>query len=192
MSKFIDIDSILRDRENYSSPADFVVTSQQCSGWYVSDRTTLNQGTSQKFPSMTYTVKLMDLVVPYSSTIILFPRLYVTFSCTNNDSRNLIFSISDRQADSTFVAIFDKIQNNDAGDETWIHYKCHMSQVMKFPMDSEYVFKVTTNGSTVLPVTDDPLPDPPNPLQQVKATFSITPYIRTNEYSNHLVNVTSI
>jgi hypothetical protein len=190
MSTFIDLASELRDREQFSNPAKFVVTESQQSSWFPNARTVraFPQQVSQRQMEAVTTVKLIHLVLPYQDDIIDTPIVYVHFHTQKYRDKSLISTISNNQPEATFVCEFDKVQNNSAGDPAWIHYKTQMAQVMRFSRRSHLYFEVTFLDGTTLNITDTVPPAAANPLVQVHATFELIPYIRDDEFSNHLVD----
>lgn len=74
---------------------------------------------------------------------------------------------------------------------TWIHYGTRMEQVMRFSRHKPLVCRIFNRDGTTIPIIDNTIPNPPNPLKQVYITMEVTPYIRDNDFSNHLINVSS-
>jgi hypothetical protein len=74
---------------------------------------------------------------------------------------------------------------------TWIHYGTRMEQVMRFSRHKPLVCRIFNRDGTTIPIIDNAIPNSPNPLKQVYITMEVTPYIRDNDFSNHLINVSS-
>lgn len=96
--------------------------------------------------------------------------------------------------DAVFVAYLDKVQGfypNSSGNifPKFATYKCNMTQTYRINQKDSLKFRVFTPDGVTLPIVDNPYPQPINPLRQVNALFSVTPYVRDDKYSNHLVSL---
>lgn len=186
MSSFINLDSIHRKRDEYPNENSYTVDDQQTKTWYRSSRTVLAtaQNPSVKPKEFATSVKLVYLSLPYTEELAEFPIVYVNFRSIEYKDIHLIQAISGTQSEAKFVCRFDKIQEDRNGDPLWIHYQCHMEQVMRFRRGDPVVFQVTTRSGSILPQQDSAPTDPPEPMKQTQATFEITPYINDGDYTN--------
>jgi len=185
MSSYIDIDSEYRDNNLYPNPAQFTITADQVDRWFKHNRITNNlPNLPFKSPyDFVHVVKLKNLVIPYSVAFSTLRRIYVDFHTHQTKTYNLINCINGMNADAKFIAFYDRIQNDSAGNPYAIHYKCNMSQVMRFQNGQPVDFILRDKDDNILSITDTtPTPDPD---VQVQATFEITPYVNSGEYDNH-------
>ena len=144
MSTFIVLDSSYRDRQQYPNPANYVVNDTQMSSWFLQGRSI------RAFPAeipnrqleFVSTIKLLHFVLPYSITLSNIPIIYVDIHTQKYKDRSLVSTISNSQPLVKFVCEFDKYQFNNAMQPVWIHYKCNMSQVMRFSRKSPLTFAV--------------------------------------------------
>ena len=188
MSNYIDLDSIWRDRIDYPNPANYQLTPSQIATWFKAARETRSAPpvpTTRALEFVT-SVRIEVLTLPYDARMLDFPRVYVDFHCSSYDDKYLINSIDGKQADARFICVLDKVQTGSTGDPLWMHYKCPMDQVLRFRRDDPVVFKVLTRDGSVIPFYIDSDPTVPiDPLKQVLATFTITPYLKDAHFSNH-------
>jgi hypothetical protein len=189
MSTFIHLDSGARDVTQYPNPASFTVNANQVSTWWQAARTV--RAYPQEIPNKQYefvtTIKIDHLVLPYTEQLQDEPIVYVQFNSTKYKDRSLIQTISNMFPTITFVAEWDKTQNDSTATPAWIHYKCNMPQAMRFSRDKPVIFEVTLRDGSTPIIVDNIPPVLPNPAVQVSATFELIPYIRDDEYSNHMV-----
>lgn len=190
MATFIDLDSTYRDRQQYPNPAEFVVGKDQLINWFRQARTVraFPQQVSQRQMEMVDTIKLIHLVVPYQADIMDVPIIFVEFTSQKYKDKSLVSTMNNNHPTIKFICEWDKVQNDSAGDPAWIHYKTNMSQVMRFSRDFPIYFKLTFTTGNVLDITDTVVPEPINPAVQIHATFEVIPYIRDDEFSNHIVD----
>lgn len=192
MATFIDLDSIFRDRENYPNPNSYELSPQQIKSWNRSARTVraFPQGPNTKPLEFVTTINIRLMTLPYSEDLAALPRVYVKFNCHTYKDINLIQTINGVHSQALFICTPDRIQTDPAqGDEpAWIHYKCTMEQTIRFKRDDTVTIEFTTRSGDVLPNTDTLEPNPADPAQQSLITFELTPYIRDNDYSNHMTS----
>ena len=193
MTEYIDIDSAYRNRDQYSNPANFVISPEQMLGWNKEERTVraFPQNPSMNPKEFVDSVKLVYLQVPYAAELSTIPRLYVTFYSLRYKNLDLIKTMAGKHREAQFICIFDKYQLDDAGNRRWINYKCDMTQVMRFNRTSEMLFQVTTRSGDILTIFDNPIDDPLDVDNQILATISVEPYIRDGDYDNHFADTTN-
>ena len=194
MASFIEIDSGLRDRELFVSPADFTIRAEQLDGWFRKARTTKAHQTHQNLKTLEFatSVELRNLITPYAAALADTPRLYVDFHCQDYNDLYLISSIDGVNRDARFVLIQDRIITSDAGVRTLISWNnIHGEQVMRFRRNSPVVIRVFTRDGVTLPIVDNALPLAPNPLAQIFLSFDIRPYIIDASYENQLLETTT-
>lgn len=190
MSSFIDVDSYWRDRATYQNPAEFDITAKQINGWVSRSRTVRAnpQNPNNQPYEFATSIEIINLTIPYTTDTAVLPRVYIDMHSELYKDIYLI-NIADRvNKDARFICTFDKIQNDNMGNPTWIHYKCGMEQVCRFGRDSPIKFRVFDRNGVTLPLTDDLPPNPPNDLAQITTTFKITPYIKDGDYRNSLTD----
>lgn len=188
MTTFIDLDSFWRDRETFPNEFDYGLTPSQVDTWFSESRTVraYPDKNENKVLEFSTTVKILYLILPYSDDLAELPKVYINFRSRNYKDIHLIHSIDGRKADIKFICVFDKIQDDRNGNPTWIHYKCCMEQAMRFKRGDEVYLTISTRDGTVLPQSDNNIPDDPNPLKQTLMTLEISPYITDTSYSNHM------
>lgn len=188
MSTFIDLDSIHRDRSNYPNPSEYMVTPDQLNGFFRTARTTRSTAVNpnHSIQEFSTSLRLVALTVPYSVALAAIPRLYVDLHSQSYNDRYLISSINGNNSDARFIAVFNRVQNDDGGNPVWIHFQPIVEQVTRFKRDDTIFFRVFTRDGNTLPNTDTLLPNAPDPNQQIIATFEITPYSRDGSYDNQL------
>lgn len=190
MSSFLHLDSGFRNVQQFPSPAEYVVTADQVKSWFAQARSV--RAYPQEIPKKQYefvtSLKLLHLVLPYTDELISAPIIYIDLHSQKYQDKNLVTTISSVFPTITFVAEYDKTQPNIAGDPAWIHYKCNMTQVMRWARNNPILFKIVMPATNTVPViTDNTPPELPNPAVQVQATFEMIPYIRDDEYTNHMI-----
>lgn len=186
MAKHIELDSIWRDFVEYPNPAKFNIGGENINCWYPSDRT-LTKGGNIKLENCMSTVNLVKLTLPYTDEVAAFPRLYVNLTSTDTKDKNLVFSMADIHKDVKFVCYPCHIQKDGNDVPIWIHYDSRIEQTMRLSFDNDIKFEITTRSGNELVLVDDT--DAPNPMKQVMATFTITPYLRDADYDNHFIGV---
>ena len=190
MSSFIDLDSSLRNVQLWPNPANFVVNDSQMSSWFVSSRSVraFPQEVPKKQLEFVAALKLLHFVLPYQANLADTPIIFVDLHCQKYKDRSLVSTISNAHPQIKFVCEFDKYQVDSNLAPAWIHYKCNMTQVMRFSRKSALTFTVSMLDGNTVQIVDNTPPALPNPTVQVHATFEIIPYIRDDEYSNHMVD----
>ena len=190
MATFIDLDSSYRDRQQYPNPANYTVKDDQMSSWFTQGRTV--RAFPQEIPKrqleFVASLKLIHFVLPYSTALSGMPIIFVDIHTQRYKDRSLISTISNMHPSIKFVCEFDKYQVDSTGNPVWIHYKTNMNQVMRFSRKSALTFTVILLDGSVLFIQDNLPPLDPNASVQVHATFEVLPYIRDDEYSNHLTD----
>lgn len=190
MASYINLDSIFRDRQNYPNPAEFQVSADLIKGWHpnppkVNATNALVTDRSLEFAS---TLKLMQLIIPYSANLLNQPCLYVSFFSSSYKDTNIVGSMTPIHAEDNFICNYSKTQYDNLGNPIWLHYDCKMRVTMRFRRNSTVLFKVSTrSGASIPDFIDTNYTIPADPTKQVLATFEIIPFIRNNAYTNHLV-----
>lgn len=116
-----------------------------------------------------------------------FPRIYLDIHTLRFNDPRCIQTVGGILADAKFVLGIDKVQYTDKLQPIWIHYKSHGEQVMRFKRDDPLSIRFMTRDGTTIPFFDEPdITIPTNPSKQSLITFSNTPYIRDNDYANHM------
>ena len=189
MSTFFDLDSIWRDGEANLNPANYELTPAQVETWFPSARSVRAhpQNPSMKPLEFATSIKIHYLTIPYTESFAELPRIYINFRSKEYGDIHLIQAISGKQPDAKFICVFDRIQNDRNGTPLWIHWRCSMEQVMRFKRGDTIIFQITTRDGTILPIEDNPIPDPPDPLRQTLCTLEALPYIKDGDYDNHMV-----
>ena len=192
MANFIDLDSIWRDRETYPNENNYEVGPSQVETWYKTARAVraLPQNPNILPLEFATTINIKYLTLPYSDTLFELPRVYINFRAKRYSDIHLINAIDGKQADSKFVCVPDKIQEDKNGNPLWIHYKCHMEQTMRFVRGEPVVFQILTRDGSILPQLDANVPNNPNPIKQSLCTFEVTPLIRDGDYSADVLSGT--
>jgi|LakMenEpi03Aug12_release.lakeMendotaPanAssembly.Ray.scaffolds.fasta_scaffold03339_16 hypothetical protein len=189
MAQYIDLDSILRDREDYPNENDYQLSPQQVEGWFRNSRvvTPLPQNPNTYPLGFVSSISIVDLALPYSSLLATMPRVYINFTSMLYRDVNLVQTINSSLPDAKFVCKYDKIQYDSLNTPIWIHYKCDMDQVMRFERRDPIQFQVLTRSGNVLPQQDTNVPADADPLKQTLCTLSITPYIQDGKFDNQMV-----
>lgn len=118
-----------------------------------------------------------------------FPRIYLDMHTLRYNDPRCIQTIGGILADAKFVFGIDKVQYTDKLQPIWIHYKSHGEQVIRFKRDEPISIRFMTRDGTTIPFFDEPdITVPTNPSKQSLITFSNTPYLRDNDYSNHVTD----
>jgi hypothetical protein len=189
MTSFIDLDSLWRDRDNYPNPCDYEVTPSQIETWFRNAREVraFPQKVIQRPLEFVSALTIQLLTLPYHTDLASLPRIYIDFHCRKYNDKYLINSIDARQSDARFICVQDRIQYDNNNNPIWIHYRSSMEQTMRFKRDEPVVLRITTRDGTILPYFIDlDLTQPMDPTRQTLVTFSIIPYIRDNDYANHM------
>lgn len=194
MATFIDLDSGERDNKTYPNPADYTLTPEQVDLWTAAARrvSALSRNANLNPADFAVSVNMKSLTIPYTVAMAIEPRVYVDFHSTKYNDTDLIQTIGGIHRTARFVCTFGGLQHNDGGAPVWIHYNCNMEQILRFSRRDPVVFRVTTRNETVLTNGDTTYPVAPDPTKQIMATFEITPYIRDNDYSNHMTGVNTL
>lgn len=120
--------------------------------------------------------------------IIKYPRLYVDYHTVTFDDAYLINTISGIHANTRFIVVPEKVQFDDRLTPIWIYYKSLMEQTLRIKRDEPVHFSIRSrNDEIITAFTDLDLDVPADPYKQVIATFTLTPYIRDNDYANSLL-----
>ena len=181
MSNFIHLDSLYRDREEYPNENDYQVTPQQVETWIKPPRAVRAFPANPNLQPLEFmtTVNICGFITPYSDELAALPVIYVNVRSLLYDDQFLIYTINGKHNEIKFVCIIDKVQFDNNGNPIWIHWKTSgMVQTMRFRRGYPIIFRITTRSGDVLPQTDNPPDQPPNPSQQTLITFEIVPYIR--------------
>jgi hypothetical protein len=121
-------------------------------------------------------------------TLLTFPRLYVDFHCKRYPDIHLISTINGVQPDARFIVVLDRTQHGVHGEPLWLHYRTNMEQTIRFQRNDPIVFSIRERSGTVISFFDDvDLEQLADPQKQCLVTFTVTPYIRDADYSNHAV-----
>jgi len=191
MATYVDLDSILRDREAYPNPADYKVVASQIKSWFGSARSVraFPQDPNIKPLEFATSVQIRYLTIPYTEAFAILPRLYVVFKTSEYNDIHLLQTISGKHPDANFICEFDRLQFDINGNPVWIHFKCKTRQVMRFKRDSPVTFQVYTRDGNILPNIDTLVPVDPDPLKQILCTIEVVPYIRDTYFSNHMTEL---
>jgi hypothetical protein len=190
MSTFIDLDSIWRDRLTYPNPAFYEVTPDQVNTWFASARSirATPQNNNTRPLEFATDVSLQVLTLPYNSTLVTYPRIYLDFHSKLYNDRFLISTINGVNPEARFICVLDKIQYDSNNNPIWMHYRSTMKQTLRFKRDDSVVFAITTRDGSILPFFIDNNTDLPiDPTQQTLATFELIPYIRDAKYVNNMI-----
>ena len=124
-----------------------------------------------------YEVKLVSLTIPnkypvssgYKGVIDNYPYLIVGLTNVNSGNSTDIYSNNPNAIKSAFVC-----PNIGKPDLMWLEFSCAMTQTLKFRMGGDIRFTIKTPQGGILELAqDDASPNPPNPLLQVSAVFSV-------------------
>lgn len=92
----------------------------------------------------------------------------------------------------TFPIFFDRVQSDAAGNAIYVIFRPNVDQTLIFDASKEMEIDIFDPLATPGINTGDTLPPQgPTRERQVIVFFSITPYERTNEYSNHYTTLNS-
>lgn len=193
MATFVDLDSILRDREIYPNPAYYQLSASQVKTWFRGARSirSFPQDPNVRPLEFSTTVHVQYLIIPYEDEFAILPKLYVEFRSSEYKDIHLLQTIDGKHPDANFVCTFDKLQYDTNGNAVWIHYKCDTRQAMRFRRDAPITFRVTTRDGSTLPNKDTLIPEDADPLKQIMCTVEVLPYIRDAFFSNHVSDVLS-
>ena len=188
MSTFVDLDSQYRDFEIYPNPHSYELVPRQIETWFRKSRKVraVQQGPHANPLEFATTVNMRYLTIPYTTELSAEPRVYVDFHSHKYNDIHLIQTIDGRHQTMRFICEQSRVQSDEGGTPIWIHYKCEMEQTLRFDRDNMITFQITTRDGEILPSNDNVLPASPDPTKQTLATFEISPYIRDNDYSNHM------
>lgn len=121
-------------------------------------------------------------------TLIDMPFIYIDFHCKLYNDKNNVRAIDNNLSQVKFVVQFDKFQINSVGMFVWIHYKANMTQVLRFKLNDTVRLTYYNDEQQVLMMFDEPDEDfATDPDRQNKITFSVTPYINDNHFTNQTV-----
>ena len=189
MSTYVDLDSVWRDKEQFPNENNYELTPNQVTSWFNSARSVRafpQNPTTQPLEFVT-SVNIKHLAIPYSDDVAAFPRVYVNFRSRRYSDVHLINAIDGKQPTAKFICIPHKVQDDPVtGNPLWIHYQCNMEQVMRFSRGDTVVFELTSRNGNALPQQDTSGDEEPDPNKQTLCTFELTPYLRDNDFSNHL------
>jgi hypothetical protein len=124
-----------------------------------------------------YEVKLVSLTIPnkypvisgYKGVIDNYPYLIVGLTNVNSGNSTEIYSNNPNAINSAFVC-----PNIGKPDLMWLEFNCAMTQTLKFRMGGDIRFTIKTPQGGILELDQDAAsPNPPNPLLQVSAVFSV-------------------
>lgn len=191
MSTFLFADSSLRDREQFPNPAEYTIKKEQINGWFKHARTVRAHPSNPSSKPLEFatSIEIIQLITPYDDSFITIPTIMVDLHSQTYNDQYLISTIDGTNRDARFTLTFDKIQANGDGDPVWIYWKPVIGeQVTRFKRDEPIHFRVFTRDGNTLPITDTVPPVPLDPFAQTIATFQISPYIRDDDYDNHLVD----
>jgi len=188
MASYVDLDSILRDRDNFPNENNYQLLPQQTQTWFRAAREVRAFPSNPALQPLEFatTVNIVQLTTPYTPELEAIPRLYVNFRCLRYDDIRLIFCINGLHSEAKFVVFPHGIQKDVQGTPLWIHWKSTMEQTMRFDRSYPVEFQISTRDESFLP-QQDAIPEcEPNPLKQTLCTLEITPYIRDGDYDNHV------
>jgi len=186
MSNFIHLDSLYRDREEYPNENDYQVTPQQVETWIRPARAVKAFPANPNLQPIEFstTVNISNFMTPYTPELASLPVIYVNFRSLLYDDQFLVYTINGKHNEVKFVCIIDRVQNDSDGNPIWIHWKSSMEQALRFRRGYPVIFRITTRSGDILPQTDNPPDEPPNPSQQTLITFEVSPYIRDGSYES--------
>lgn len=191
MANYIHLDSFYRDREEFPNENEYELSPKQVGTWFKSARAVRAFPSNPNLQPLEFatSVNMCNLITPYSADLAVLPVIYINFASLNYKDQYLVYCIDGKHENIKFVCVLDKIVNDSTGNPIWIHWKSpSMEQTMRFERGFPVLFSITTRSGDVLPQTDTPITEDPDPLHQTIATFEITPYIRDGNYDNQMTD----
>lgn len=121
-------------------------------------------------------------------TLLEMPFIYIDFHCKDYKDQNAVRAINNNIPQIKFVVQFDKFQMNSVGMFIWIHYKANMTQVLRFNLKDTVRLTYYDQDDQILTMFDEPDEEfVTDPNRQNMITFSLTPYINDNKFSNQAI-----
>lgn len=189
MSNYYDFDSINRDRTvQNQNENQYTLSIPNTSSWLNRPRAVTNISTNPQVrpTSFVWSIRVLSLVVPYNAYNSQQPKLYVKIRSSNSMSqRNFVNSINNVHSDAFFVCYFDKVQTDSTDTRRWIHFKSDVDQVYNIDFKQYVQIEISDRFGNVLPQTDAPYTEDPDPFQQTLILTQATPYLRDADYANH-------
>lgn len=205
------LDSKDRDRTEFANPAEFNVDMKQTAGWssLMRDVLCVRPCSKKDACNLLFCIRLLVLTLPGAATDSnggnlpeSQPYIFVRLSSSLYPDKGLIRNIDSTTLrganDATFVCVLERLQG---GASEWLQYKCTMNQCIRldatkpqlefrvFTREGNPAIPLGANGTNTVQITDNALPAAIDPTLQVNALFEITPYVRDNDYANHLIEL---
>ena len=117
-----------------------------------------------------YRIKLLNIIMPNDSLLHRISNLYVHLSTESTKTSRLIYTNNPYINSATFIV---PVGDNRHNLSFMILTDCNIIQHIRFKLDDTIVFRVFLESGETLEFPDSLAPDPPNPLVQVTAIFSL-------------------
>lgn len=182
MSSYIHLDSWDRNRDQFPNPASFTVLPEQTKHWFHAPRTTkILQGSKKQDEYMT-SVRLLELVIPYSTTNADLAQVYLDFHSREYADKGLVRCMDPILDDVRFVCGYPSIQYDHSGAALYIRFSSSMVQQMRINPKSELVFNVMDYTGATLANQDTGANA--DRTKQVIASFELISYYHDAKYDH--------
>lgn len=173
MSYYIELDSSTRNRHAYANPHKYEVEPPQVDTW--SHSTFATQSTIRM------SVRVENVIIPYTDALLDEPRLYMDFHSAGMDDSNKVNCIDGNHRRAKFVLVLDKIQYDSQDAGVWIHYKaCGMAQILRFQRGYPLAIEIfDRDGDTIASGDETDPAEDVDPTKQTYILLSLEPYANT-------------
>ena len=209
MSNYLHLDSFFRNIETYPNPANYAIETSDLIGFNAEARTVRPTARDPRLrpEEFSTTLNLTQLIMPYYLNPTLpagtgvgqlnnpdnitanLANVYVDIHSDRYNDSFLTNTIRNSNPDIRFIATFGRVQfDNFSGTPVWSHFSpLHMPQVLRFRRNYPMTVRIFDRFNATLPIVDFNPGDPDRPERQTLMTYEIVPYIRDDEFSNHLI-----
>lgn len=208
MSNYLHLDSFYRKINSYPNPAEYSLDTDNLVGFNAEARTVRPTARDPRLrpEEFSTTLNLTEIIIPYyfdptlpagtgpgqldnpSNVSANLPNIYIDIHSDRYNDSFLTNTIDNSNPDIRFIATFGRVQLNNLGVPEWSHFApVHMPQVLRFRRNYPMTIRIFNRAGGTLPIIDFNPGDPDRPLRQTLMTYEIVPYIRDDEFSNHLI-----
>lgn len=210
MATYIDLNSLFRDANFYTNPAEYVVNATQVATWHRSPRTVSAHSArpGSRAVEFTQSVQCKQLTLPYTDYKYIsngqeisdhtanLQRIYLDVHTEKHNDRHLVSTIDNKISKAKFVLTRENIQFDISMNPISINFGCRMDQVMRFPRYEAIRINIMQEEGKTIFITDNISRDPSGniiSLDKAKQTWillEVVPYYRDGDYNNHAIGLT--
>lgn len=173
MAQYIELDSTHRDREVYPNPHEYELQPSQVNTW--------SRSGFAAEQTVRYSVKVLNVIVPYVAGLKDNRRLYLDIHSNGLDDNYKVRMIEGVNADAKFVIILDKILNDSSDNPAWIQYKCDMTQSLRINFHNTFSVRIFDKDGVSIPNGDNLYPASVLDTAQTSMTIELTPLDQTQQ-----------